>query len=56
MNNRLRREDYKKIKAMNREQMSAYLQRVWKRGYDAGRESKMPKVSVENGGSNNETE
>lgn len=35
----IRREDYKAIKRMNREQMSEYLNRVYKRGFDAGKES-----------------
>jgi len=32
----LKREDYKNIKRMDRQQMDAYLQRVYMRGYDAG--------------------
>ena len=32
----LTRNDYKKIKNMNREQLSDYLARMWKRGYDTG--------------------
>lgn len=34
--NLLRREDYKAIKRMDKVQMTAYLQRVYRRGYDAG--------------------
>ena len=32
----MKRDDYKAVKRMNREQMSAYLQRIYRRGYDAG--------------------
>ena len=32
----LKREDYKAIKHMNREEMTRYLYRVWQRGFDAG--------------------
>lgn len=32
---------------MDREQMSAYLQRVYMRGFKAGQESKMPKMTIE---------
>lgn len=32
----LRREDYKAIKRMDRQQMDAYLQRIYMRGYEAG--------------------
>lgn len=34
--NQLRREDYKTIKHMDKAQLTAYLQRVYRRGYDAG--------------------
>ena len=36
MSIQLKREDYKKIKRMDRQQMAAYLQRVFHRGYEAG--------------------
>ncbi|MCI8620236.1 MAG: hypothetical protein HFG44_09265 [Oscillospiraceae bacterium] len=32
----MRREDYKAVKHMDKTQMSAYLQRVYFRGYEAG--------------------
>ena len=32
----LKREDYKNIKRMDRQQMDAYLQRIYIRGYEAG--------------------
>lgn len=32
----LKREDYKAIKHMNREEMTRYLYRVWQRGFEAG--------------------
>lgn len=32
----LKREDYKNIKRMDRQQMDAYLQRIYMRGYEAG--------------------
>jgi len=32
----MRREDYKRIKGFNREQMSQYINRIWTRGYHAG--------------------
>ena len=32
----LSREDYKRIKRMNKEQLIAYLRRIWARGYNAG--------------------
>lgn len=32
----IKRDDYKAIKRMDRIQLSEYLSRVWKRGYDAG--------------------
>lgn len=35
----LKREDYKAIKHMNREDMTMYLYRIWKRGFAAGVES-----------------
>ena len=39
MNNRqfvMKREDYKKVKSMNRLQLTVYLSRIWQRGYEAG--------------------
>lgn len=35
----IRRDDYKAIKRMNREQMDKYLNRVYMRGYNAGKDS-----------------
>lgn len=35
----IRREDYKAVKRMNREQMSEYLNRIYQRGFEAGKES-----------------
>ena len=32
----LKREDYKAIKRMDKEQLTAYMVRVFRRGYDAG--------------------
>ena len=32
----MKREDYKAVKHMNKEQLTAYLQRVYRRGFDAG--------------------
>ena len=32
----LKRDDYKTIKHMNREEMTRYLYRVWQRGFEAG--------------------
>lgn len=32
----MKRADYKKIKAMNREQLNDYLGRVWHRGFEKG--------------------
>ena len=32
----LKREDYKAIKHMNREDMTKYLYRIWQRGFAAG--------------------
>ncbi len=46
----IRREDYKAIKRMSREQMSAYLQRIYRRGYDAGRKSVATNISKNNPG------
>lgn len=39
MSNGLKRADYKNIKAMNRTQLSDYLSRIWRRGYEAGLKS-----------------
>ncbi len=46
----VRRNDYRKIKSMNREQLSGYLERVWCRGYEAG----IKKAAENNGGPANE--
>lgn len=35
-NGLMKRDDYKAIKRMDREQMTAYLKRVYMRGYEAG--------------------
>ncbi len=32
----MKREDYKAIKHMDKEQLTAYLERVYRRGFDAG--------------------
>jgi len=32
----MKREDYKAVKHMDKQQLTAYLQRVFKRGYEAG--------------------
>ena len=40
-----KREDYKAIKHMNREDMTKYLYRVYRRGFDAGVESTKGKVT-----------
>lgn len=41
----LKREDYKVIKHMNREDMQEYLYRLWRRGFAAGVESTKGKVT-----------
>ena len=51
----LKRNDYKAIKHMNREQMDEYLRRIYKRGYEAGLKASTPeaasgKPESENGG------
>lgn len=46
---KIKRDDYKAIKRMDREQMSAYLQRIYMRGFKAGQKSKMPKATIEKG-------
>lgn len=35
-NSTMRREDYKAVKHMNNAELTAYLQRIWSRGYEAG--------------------
>ena len=35
----IRREDYKAVKRMNREEMSNYLNRIYQRGVEAGKNS-----------------
>lgn len=35
MPNQMKRDDYRAVKRMNREQMSAYLTRIYERGYMA---------------------
>ena len=32
------REEYRKLKAMNRVELSAYMERIWMRGYRKGQE------------------
>lgn len=34
--NDIRREDYKKIKHMNKHELTEYLHRIYSRGYEAG--------------------
>jgi len=35
----IKRDDYKAIKRMDRIQLTEYLTRVWKRGYEAGKKA-----------------
>lgn len=35
-NSTMRREDYKAVKHMNNAELTAYLKRIWSRGYEAG--------------------
>ena len=44
----MKREDYKAIKHMNKQQLTAYLQRVFMRGYEAGQKAIAPVAAVEN--------
>ena len=46
-NGLIKRDDYKAIKRMDREEMSAYLQRVYMRGYKAGQEALKPKPKTD---------
>lgn len=39
------REDYKAVKHMDKVQLTAYLQRVYKRGYDAGYQAAVKSVA-----------
>ena len=41
----MRREDYKAIKHMDKAALTAYLARVWKRGYDAGYQAAIKSVA-----------
>ena len=41
----LKRDDYKTIKHMNREDLTKYLYRIYRRGFDAGVESTKGKVA-----------
>ena len=41
----LKREDYKDIKHMNREDLTKYLYRIYRRGFDDGVESTKGKVT-----------
>lgn len=44
----LSRADHKRIKNMNREQLSDYLNRVWRRGFEVGLNTKaVPKTEAE---------
>lgn len=44
----LSRDDYRKIKNMNRKELSEYLKRVWRRGFDVGLNTKaVPKTAPE---------
>ena len=35
----MKRDDYKAVKRMNKEQLTAYLKRIYMRGYEAGLEA-----------------
>ena len=48
MTAQLKREDYKKIKRMDRQQMSDYLQRIYHRGYEVGLKVSTGKVGENN--------
>lgn len=41
----MKREDYKAVKRMSREQMTKYLYAVWRRGFEAGVESTKGRVT-----------
>lgn len=41
----IKRADYKAIKSMDRRELTEYLSRVWKRGYEAGRKSLAVNIS-----------
>lgn len=43
-NQALKREDYKLVKRMNREEMTAYLARIYRRGFEEGVKSATAKV------------
>lgn len=52
----IKRDDYKAIKRMDRIQLSEYLTRVWKRGYEAGKKAIAANVpQAEKGGNENES-
>lgn len=42
----LKREDYKAIKRMDRQQMEEYLKKIYQRGYEAGAGIKKPAPST----------
>lgn len=44
----IERKDYRSVKQMNREQMTAYLAKIYRRGYEKGLEDakKRPEVSA----------
>jgi len=35
----MRREDYKRVKHLNKEELTQYLSRIWMRGYTSGLEA-----------------
>ena len=36
---KMRREDYKRVKHLNKEELTQYLSRIWMRGYTSGLEA-----------------
>lgn len=55
-NSNLKREVYKTIKHMNNAELTAYIQRVWQRGYDAGLAATEAPVGSSGSGSSSEEE
>lgn len=43
----MRREDYKAVKHMDKAQMTAYLQRIYRRGYAAGFKTAIEQMNAE---------
>ena len=43
----MKRDDYKAVKHMNKEQLTAYLKRVYMRGYEAGLKAAAPSDTLE---------